>query len=334
LTSFPRLGLWLVAVNLPALAAAQLADSAKPIGISAPAISQVVEISARQSAEDAWFTGPMLANSAATLPHGHALIETYAFAQIEQNSRLYGSLTYLLYGVTDKFTVGVKPFFGMVDTGQRSPLAGMGDVTLSAQYRLTSTAARVGTPTISLSLQESLPTGRYDRLTGHRGAALGSGAHTTTLSLYGQQYFWLPNRRIFRARVNLSGTWSTKADITGASVYGTLDDFAGQVRPGAVFAVGLSGEYSFTREWVLALDLVFSHKLGSHLSGLRSSLAQGDPAHQLNSVSPIVNSVAIAPAIEYSWRPNLGVLFAARFIPAWGRAPASVTPAIAVNYVY
>ena len=31
----------------------------------------------RQSRDDAWWTGPMLANSAETLPKGHFLVESY-----------------------------------------------------------------------------------------------------------------------------------------------------------------------------------------------------------------------------------------------------------------
>jgi hypothetical protein len=98
----------------------------------------------RQSPEDAWFTGPMLANSAATLPRGHALVESYAFAKFERDTRLYGSLTYLLYGVSDRLTIGAKPFFGLIIGADRTPRAGIGDVTLSAQYRLTSPTASSG----------------------------------------------------------------------------------------------------------------------------------------------------------------------------------------------
>ena len=37
-----------------------------------------------QSLDDAWWTGPMLAPSAATLPRGHFLIEPYLFDVIVQ----------------------------------------------------------------------------------------------------------------------------------------------------------------------------------------------------------------------------------------------------------
>ena len=54
----------------------------------------------RESLTDAWWTGPMLANSAGTLPRGHFLIEPYFYDVAGTNSNSYGSLTYMLYGVS------------------------------------------------------------------------------------------------------------------------------------------------------------------------------------------------------------------------------------------
>lgn len=285
----------------------------------------------RQSPDDAWWTGPMLSNSAATLPKGHALIESYAFDQIQGDTSLYGSLTYLLYGVTDTLTVGAKPMFGAA-SGQGGRLrAGIGDITLSAQYRLTPPKAPAGKPTIAVSLQYSLPTGRYDRLDTQPGVGLGSGVHATTLSLYAQQYFWLPNGHIFRARLNIASVWSDKARIDGASVYGTAAGFAGRASPGPRFDVGVSGEYSVTRNWVLGLDLVTSRTASTKISG--TTMSAGGSLSTVRFDLPRAQSWGIAPAIEYSWRPNLGVLLAARFIPRGHNVPGSVTPAVAINWV-
>lgn len=287
----------------------------------------------RQSAEDAWWTGPMLANSAATLPRGHALVETYGFNQIQKRSSFYGSLTYLLYGVSDRFTAGVKPMFGMTSSNGRTSAVGLGDLTLSAQYRLTDPKAVPSTPAIAISLQRSLPTGRHDRLTFYRGPALGTGSETTTLSLYGQQLYWLPNGRIFRARLNVSGALSAKAKVRGASVYGTERGFKGRARPGLAYSAGVSGEYSISRAWVAALDLVYTKSASTRVSGRLGS----DPSAVETAIQyriPARESLAVAPAIEYSWRPDLGVLIGTRFIPKWGTTPASITPAIAINYVH
>src|SRR5262245_28264836 len=79
---------------------------------------------ARQAMSDAWWTGPLLAASASTLPKGHVLVEPYLFditsrghfdAQGNRHSssseHTVGSLTYMLYGITDRITAGLIPQF-------------------------------------------------------------------------------------------------------------------------------------------------------------------------------------------------------------------------------
>jgi len=43
---------------------------------------------------------------------------------------------------------------------------------------------------------------------------------------------------------------------------------------------------------------------------------------------------AFAPAIEYSWKPTLGVLLGTRVIPPTPNTHATVTPAVAINFVH
>ncbi len=274
----------------------------------------------------------MLANSAATLPRGHALIETYVYDRITATSHGLGSLTYLLYGVTDTLTLGAKPSFGFnsVSNGRDGSGVGFGDLTLTAQYRLTSFDAGRSIPAIALSVQHSLPTGKYDRLGDRPSDGLGSGAHTTILSVYAQHYFWLPNGRIFRARLNASTAFSDAAKLTDVSVYGTRDGFRGRARPGKSFSLGVSGEYSLTRSWVLALDLIYNHDDPTRVHGFDIRDAVNPIRYRTGSS----DGFAIAPAIEYSWKPNLGVLLGTRFVPRGHNVTASITPALAINYVY
>ncbi|WP_202049641.1 transporter [Sphingomonas sp. So64.6b] len=318
----------------PALLLCGVAAGLSPMPGLAQEIVALPATVERQKLDDAWWTGPMMANSAATLPRGHALIETYVYDRINATSHGFGSLTYLLYGITDGVTLGVKPSFGFnaVKNGRDGSGVGFGDLTFSAQLRLTSFDAAKSIPAIAVSLQHSLPTGKHDRLGDRPGDGLGSGAHTTTLSLYAQHYFWLPNGRIFRARLNVSNAFSSKATLNDVSVYGTGDGFRGHAMPGGSFTIGLSGEYSLTRSWVLALDLIRNHEGPTRVAGFDiRDLADPLPVRYRSNVS---TTFAIAPGVEYSWKANLGILFAARFIPKGRHNSASITPAVAINYVY
>src|SRR3979490_2563654 len=79
---------------------------------------------ADQSRDGAWGTGPMLAPSAATLPQGHVLVEPYLFNVMSygrfdmkgtwhagSRDHEIGSLSYILYGLTDRLSVGLIPRF-------------------------------------------------------------------------------------------------------------------------------------------------------------------------------------------------------------------------------
>jgi hypothetical protein len=305
---------------------------------------------ARQSLDDAWWTGPMLAPSAATLPRGHFLIEPYVFDVVGQgrydgdgvrrsapHSNGFGSLTYMLYGLADKVTIGLIPTAGYneVSNGGSSSGVRLGDVSVQAQYRLTQFHPGRWIPTTSLAVQETLPAGKYDRLGTRPSDGLGSGAYTTTLALYSQTYFWLPNGRILRMRFNVSQGISSSVSLKDASVYGTAAGFRGHAQPGSSSSVDGSWEYSLTRRWVLAFELTYRHDRNTRVTGYNIVGSQGvlnPPGIQLDSGSS--DAFGVVPAIEYSWKPNLGVLLGARWIPAGRNTSATITPAVAINFVH
>src|SRR5262245_46596246 len=143
---------------------------------------------ARQSLDDAWWTGPIVAAGAGTLPKGHALIEPYLFDVVRYGRydsdgnrhsadrvHSYGSLTYALYGVTDKFTAGLIPIFGYNDVSNGSDSSGIqiGDVAVQGQYQLSKFREGSRVPTTSLVVSETFPTGKYDHLGSHPSDGLG-----------------------------------------------------------------------------------------------------------------------------------------------------------------
>ena len=297
-----------------------------------------------QSREDAWWTGPLLAANAATLPAGHLLFEPYLFDVIStghfdssgaRHSGPYehdiGSLSYLLYGLVDQVSVGIIPHFAYNEPAGEpsSSHVGVGDLTLQAAYGLMKFQDGRHTPDLSVVVQETLPTGSYDRLT-RSSDGFGAGAYTTSLALYSQDYFWMPNGRILRARLDLSYAVSSTVSVHDQSVYGTPDGFSGQAYPGDSFTADAAAEYSLTRNWVLALDVVYQHNDSTRVSG---SVSGASPPG-LQSSSGSSYSIGFAPAIEYNWTARVGAIVGVRIIEIGRNTSASVTPAIALNMVF
>ncbi len=314
---------------------AALAVLALTVGLASDAQEASVPPSVvRQLMDDAWWTGPMLAPNATTLPRGHLLVEPYLYDVISAHSNGLGSLTYVNYGLVDRVTVGMIPTagFNVANSGPSSSSVELGDLTVQGQYRLAKFHEGSWIPTTSAVLQETFPTGKYDRL-GDRPNGLGSGAYTTTLALYTQTYFWLPNGRILRMRFDASQALSSNVNVEDMSVYGTTAGFRGNARPGSSFLADSSWEYSATRKWVLAIDVTYRHNWNTRVTGFNVDSGGGqNPNVLLNSGSAEV--FAFAPAIEYSWKPDLGVLLGTRVIPASHNTNATVTPAVAINFVH
>lgn len=278
-----------------------------------------------QSLDDAWWTGPMLANSARTLPQDHKLIESYLLDDIAGDVNAYRSFNYLLYGITDRFTLGLIPVGGVNQAAGYRAASGLNDITLQLQYGLTQFDGTDEVPDISLALRQTFPNGKYDRLTSHI-QGFGGGAYATGVALFVQDYFWLPNGRLLRTRFDLYETVSGGASVRDASVYGTSLGFRGFADPGANFVADISLEYSLSRSWVLALDAVYNHGNDTRVYGMQGGRAV---AYDLGSS----DGCGLAPAVEYSWAPNWGMLLGTRILMAGRNTPFSVTPAIAINFV-
>ena len=309
------------------------AASAGNVAVASPAMPPSPPL--RQSLDDAWWTGPMLANSAATLPRGHFLIEPYIYDVSSPHADGFGSQAYMLYGLTDRLTAGLIPVLGYnrVQGAADSTGVGLGDVSVQVQYRLTRFHEGSSLPTISLQLQETLPTGAYDQLGNRPSDGLGSGAATTTLQLNTQTYFWLANGRILRMRFNVAQSWSRRAYLAGVSVYGTTEGFRGNARPGNAFFVDAAWEYSLSRRWVLALDVTYRRSHATHVNGSAPADSDGAPAIPIHRSFGAEEAFGFAPAIEYSWNANLGMLFGTRVITG-PHTTTTITPAVAINYVH
>jgi hypothetical protein len=84
-------------------------------------------------------------------------------------------------------------------------------------------------------------------------------------------------------------------------------------------------EYSLTREWVLALDIIGE---ASGKTKLRGRNGEGTAVSQ---VFPSSRYVGFAPAVEYNWSDRTGILLGVWVIPKGHNTPASVTPAFAFS---
>jgi hypothetical protein len=322
------------------------------IGIGASAVAGATSesgLAPQQTLDEAWWTGPLLAPNAATLPQGHWLIEPYVYdlmtyGQFDRNGTLrsagaahdFGTQSYIEYGLFDRFTVGLIPHLGLHESsaGQGSSDFALGDTTLQGAFGLTQFHEGSHVPATSIVIQETFPTGKYDRLDGQTDGALGSGAYSTTVALYSQMYFWMANGRILRARLDVSYETSRWASVHGISVYGTSGGFDGRAHPGQSVFGDLSFEYSVTQKWVLATDLWWEHDGNTQVQGgYAPAVTSALPLYVVQN-SGSDDLLYVAPAIEYNWSASMGVIAGARITAAGRNVGATATPVAAINMFF
>jgi Putative MetA-pathway of phenol degradation len=303
-----------------------------------------------QTIDDAWWTGPLLAASPATLPPGHFLVEPYVYDSMVDGQfdsvgdrhrtprdSAFGSQSYVLYGLTDRVTIGAIPriAYSEPSQGQGSSTIGIGDLTAQAAYRLSRFLDAGWLPAMSVVLGETLPTGRYDRLGDRAGDGLGAGAYTTILSLYTQYYLWMPNGRLLRSRLDVSQSWSDEVQLRDTSVYGTPAGFRGYARPANSLTIDSAWEYSMTQRWVTALDVVFDTAGSTQVAGIHPQSQNGGlTGAPIQSGSGSTRSLGLAPAVEYNWSANAGVIVGVKFVAAGHNTAAALIPIAAINLVF
>ena len=308
-----------------------LAGAQQPSPSSSTAVSSVPVD--RQSLNDAWWTGPLLANGSTTLPRGHFLLEPYFYDIISPGSSTYGSSAFVLYGLINGFTVGVIPIVGYstMSGGPSSSSLEIGDFSFLAQKRITQYHEGRRVPTIGFMVEEKFPTGKYDQLGNRPSNGQGAGAYTTTLALNTQTYFWMPNGRILRMRFNVSEAFSNNTvNVQNVSVYGTTAGFTGNAKPGATSYAVAAWEYSVTRRWVLALDAAYTHNGNTSVTGYNT--LDSNSVQDSNTGSSDVYT--FAPAFEYNWKPTLGVIIGTRVVELGRNISPSVAAVVAINFVH
>tara|TARA_B100002052_G_scaffold287501_1_gene302508 strand:- start:1190 stop:2290 length:1101 start_codon:yes stop_codon:yes gene_type:complete len=301
----------------------------------------------RQAMSDALFTGPLAAPNATALPKGHWDIEPYLIDSIQyasfdddwsqtdvKDSHALRSVTLMQYGLTDRLSIALLPTFGYNIPADGSTSSGpqLGDMTVRAHYMLHKFTEGEPWPTFSLSYAQGFPTGKYDGLEGNTADGLGSGVLESTFGIFTQTYFWMPTGRILRTRLNATYTTAfDDASVSGVSVYGTPAGFEGQIDTGDSYAVNLAFEYSLTRHWVPAVDIIYSHSDGAAIRGVQAANGLSTPIRSTSGSSELVS---IAPALEYNWNGHYGLIVGADVVVAGRNTAATVTPQAALNIYY
>jgi hypothetical protein len=317
-----------------------------------------------------WFTGPLLAEPAETIPLGHWNFQIFNFSTFSDS--IYGTdgrnlktdpnsniqiLPQLTYGVADDLDFELDPIFIQNKTSGKT-YNSIGDTTVILGMQVLRQKENLLKPDLRVTLEEILPSGRYDNLIeeNHGTDALGMGSYQTSLVFNFQHMRHLIKEHYLNSHLSFSYLYASSVHIHGISTYGGNAFTRGDVKPGSVFTLDIAEELNLTQNWGIVLEGFIQYQQADRFKGnygkvsnrlspseksqLRSRLFKLFPTKRnisslfldnLRIGNGTLNLFSLAPAIEYSISENYGFIIGSWFSMGGKNTPNFASFAISFN---
>ena len=297
-----------------------------------------------QDAKPQWYTGSLVSPSGALVKKGVFAWEPYmtysqpvgylnnnnGMESLHPRQKAVSNFTLYKYSITDTISIQLTPVISYRWKKGNNTSSGLkfGDLPVDLMWRYVNADPKRYIPALSIFAGMAMPTGDYSRL-GRAQDGVGAGTYTFRLALTSQSTYTLPNQHELRLRV-----WSTfrkavtTAHLHDVTSYDTSNGFRGRAQPGMYGQSGFSLEYAVNQRWVLAMDLARDWANGAHVRGTTAT------GQKVDTIAQSSGDWQIAPAIEYSWSPNFGVIAGVSTYFAGHNTNFDVSPQVAFNSVF
>jgi hypothetical protein len=274
-----------------------------------------------------WYAGPLLTGGSSVVPPGTCVMQPYIFltgtygawdanghsVSAPSEFTFNPSVSGIQFGLTDwmdlTFNFGGSANFESGESG-----GGFGDILLGLGFRLLKQGLH--NPGIKFIFNETFPTGTYEGLNPNNLGlnSTGAGSFQSQFGLrIGKLCFW-DKLHPTNFRASYSFTVPSNVHVYGLNAYGGAAETNGTVSPGYNQQLNAAIEYSFTQNWVFALDGVFTWTTRTTFTGTPGFTETGAIAKVGGGPS---GQLSFAPAIEYNPSPNLNFL-AGVWVDAYG----------------
>lgn len=292
-----------------------------------------------------WTTGPLLCPSYTLVPQGSYNIEPYLYFQssygiynrhwqfVNQSNLIsISNYTLIQVGITNNINISVSPQL-YYQQRRTNSFAGLGDWPVELYFNLMTEELNGKKPGLLLGLKGNIPAGRYRNLTPDAFVvqAIGSGSFRPAIALVVGKQFHLGGYHFITARANLEVQIPNKLHVKGFNSYGGGYGTDGIITMGTQYNVIGAFEYEFSRHFVFSFDFQWQRNNKISFKGNRGVNADGTPA--LIGL-PSSDQLSIAPAFEYNFNGNVGLIMGVWASIAGRNALAFITPTMALNVEY
>jgi len=299
-----------------------------------------IEGPADTEVQSPWLTGPLLAPSSITIPIGHYNIEPYLF--VVANTAKYNSdwkpveietfwnnffQPSLEFGLTNWLDFQFNPTL-FYNTTEGAAKWVVGDMPIGFDIQLYKSGRKTvdWISALKLSLKEVIPLGKYQKLNARkRGTDVGGGGSWQTgLGLVWGNLVYLGKGHFFNARLSIQYLLPAPVHVKNLNAYGGGPGTRGIVYPAQNFQIDVGTELTLTKNWVFAMDIVGNWAGKTRFKGKTS----------LSNTAPSSVQFSLAPAIEYNWSANIGIIFGPWFTVAGRNAVKFTDGIVAFNYYH
>lgn len=295
-----------------------------------------------------WFTGPILSPSSLVVEAGHWGVEPYFSvydfpanynedwkAEEIPNFLSIELEPYSWVGLTNWMDLSFHPTLFWNHDQKGGGSWALGDLIIQPEFQLwdESWSDASWTPNVKLGIKETIPIGKYRNLVPQKKYTDqgGFGTWITNANLTFGKIFHIKDCQFLSWRFHLSWNFfHSIVHIKGYNAYGGGIGANGRVRPGMSLTSFLSFEYSVSRNWVLVMEFAgFWQQKGKFQGNPGINFIEGP-----ETVITLTNATqySLAPAIEYNWNENLGIIAGTWFTIAGKQSSEFYSFIFAVNY--
>jgi len=294
-----------------------------------------------------WLTGPLIAQSSEVIQLGHVDIEPYFFAvantgQYDNSWHSHKTTTVwnfllepeMLFGLTEWMDLFVLPAisYNLSDHGGQwawnDPIVGLEFQLYRNNYYYDDWI-----PNVKIAVREVFPMGQYDRLDPRKNRVqiAGGGSFVTQFELALGKLVHITGRHFLSTRFVAIYSVPAPIKVHGFSFYGGGEGSNAVVYVPQSLNCDLAFEVTFNQNWAFALDVIGDITARTRFKGEAGFNLNGTPA-TLSSESSF--SFTLAPAIEYNWSQQFGIIAGVWFTAAGKNTLHFLSPTIAFNYYH
>ncbi len=289
-----------------------------------------------------WFSGPLLSPTPVNMLPGHPAIEPSmtigsTYGKYNDHWKFKGQVNEWFINPLLDFQLGFTKRIGLeiiascISNFKRGVSSTrMQDSILLLGFQIADDVKGSWIPDIRIDLQETLPTGSYQKFNPKKLGtdSTGQGSFQTGPVLIVQKLFF-PGDHFLSCKISVGYLFPSTVKVKGLNAYGGNSKTNGKVSPGQTLITFLSAEYSISQRWGCGFDALFISQSKATFSG--------NPGTERNRNQGSVGlppslQFSLAPFFEYNFSSKMGILGGTWFTVAGRNTSAFLSGYLAFLY--